>query len=154
MQHDPTALLSVRPRFAEALLDGTKSVEIRRRRARIADGSLCLLYASSPVRALVGAIRVRRTDIDRPAALWRRWGDEVGLTRHEFDAYVHGSMLPCAIVVDASFRLPRPIALAELRRRQHDFIAPQSYRFLRAGELASLTCGQSWQLDRLIVARA
>ena len=57
MQPDRVTLLSVRPRFAEALLNGTKTAEIRRRRANIPDGSLCLLYASAPVRALVGAIR-------------------------------------------------------------------------------------------------
>jgi predicted transcriptional regulator len=154
MQHDRTTLLSVRPRFAEALLAGTKTVEIRRRRAHIADGSLCLLYASSPVRALVGAVRVRRTDTDSPDALWSRWGDEAGLTRHEFDAYLDGSTLPCAIVVGAAARLPYPIGLDELRRRQDEFVTPQSYRFLRAGELASLTNGQARQLDRLAVAGA
>ena len=112
------------------------------------------LYASAPVRALVGAIRVRRTDTDVPDTLWSRWSDEAGLTRHEYDAYLDGSTLACAIVVACAIRLPRPIALDELRRRQDDFVTPQSYRFLRAGELTSLTNGQAGQLDRLVVASA
>ena len=152
MQPDQVTLLSVRPRYADALLDGSKTVEIRRRRARIADGSLCLLYASSPICALVGAIRVWRTDTDSPEALWSSWGEQSGISRLEYDSYLGGSTLPCAIVVAAALRLLHPIPLDELRRRQSDFVTPQSYRFLQAPELASLTNGQTGQLDGLAVA--
>ena len=152
MRRDGSALLSVKPRFADALLDGAKTVEIRRRRARIADGSLCLVYASSPVRAVVGAIRVRQTDTDTPDALWSRWGDQAGITRQEFDAYLHGCALPCAIVIEAAVRLPCAITLDELRRRQDAFVTPQSYRFLRAGEFVALTNGQAQRLDRMFGA--
>jgi len=147
---DRTALLSVRPRFAEALLDGSKTVEIRRRRAHIAGGALCLVYASSPVRALVGAIRVRETDTDTPDALWQRWGMHTGLDRDEYDAYLLGSTQPCAIVVAAATRFIGPVVLPELRRRQHEFVTPQSYRFLRENELSSLLNGQARQLEHLV----
>jgi predicted transcriptional regulator len=154
VNRDRIALLSVRPRFAEALLDGSKTVEIRRRRAHIASGSVCLLYASSPVRALVGAIHVQATDTDTPDALWRRWGDETGLERNEYDAYLVGSARPCAIVVGAATRFAGPVTLPELRRRQHAFVTPQSYRFLREDELSSLLNGQAGQLERLSAAAA
>lgn len=151
MEPDRTALLSVRPRFANALLDGTKTVEIRRRRAHIAPGSLCLLYASSPVCALVGAMRVCRTETDTPDALWCRWGEETGLDRDEYDDYLAGASLPCAIVVDAVERFATPVALTELRRRQHAFVTPQSYRFLRSDEFTSVMSGQVAQFDRLAI---
>jgi predicted transcriptional regulator len=144
-------LLSVRPRFAEAILDGSKTVEVRRRRVWIADGSLCLLYASSPMRALVGAVRVRQTAVDTPEDLWLRWGGQTGLTRNEYDEYIEGSVLPCAIVVDAAMRLRDPVPLDELRRRQGDFVTPQSYRFLDSGEFASLTNGQAHHLEGLAI---
>ncbi len=83
MPADQVTLLSIQPRFAGALMDGTKTVEIRRRRARITDGSLCLLYASSPVCALVGAARVSQTEVDTADAIWDRWGDHTGLSRSQ-----------------------------------------------------------------------
>lgn len=150
MEHDRTTLLSVRPRFADALLNGSKTVEIRRRRAHIPDGSSCLLYASSPVRALVGVIHVLATDTDTPRALWRRWGDQTGLARHEYDAYLLGSSKPCAIVVGVVARFPRSISLSELRRRQNAFVVPQSYRFLPRNESAALLNGDAGQLERLL----
>lgn len=152
MQRDEATLLSVRPRFADALLDGTKTVEIRRRRVRIPEASLCLLYASSPVRAVVGAARVRRTHADTADVLWGRWGGCFGLSRVEYDSYLDGSTLPCAIVLAGAVRLPAPIPLDELRRRQADFVAPQSYRYLRVGELAALTDGQGAKLATIVAA--
>lgn len=154
MPLERAAILSVRPRFAEALLDGSKTVEIRRRRARITSGSVCLVYASSPMRALVGAIQVQFTDLGTPDSLWQRWGAETGLGRAEYDAYLVDSSEPCAIVVRAATRFASPVALSELRRRQHAFVTPQSYRFLREGELASLLNGEAGQLERLVAATA
>jgi predicted transcriptional regulator len=146
---EPVALLSVRPRFAEALLNGSKTVEIRRRKAHIADGAICLVYASSPVRALVGAVSVRATDTDLPEALWGRWGAYTGLQRDEYDDYLKDSVKACAIVVSDAVSFPRPVNLSELRRRHRNFVTPQSYRFLGTGELTSLLNGEAAHLARL-----
>src|SRR5437764_960418 len=105
MQRDQVTLLSVLPRFADAMLAGSKTVEVRRRRVRIVEGSLCLLYASSPVRALVGAARVELTEIGTADTLWSRWGEACGLSRLEYDLYLNGCELPCAIVIGAALRL-------------------------------------------------
>lgn len=152
MPSDPTVLLSVRPRFAEALLDGTKTVEVRRRRAHIADGALCLLYASSPTRALVGAIRVHKTEVAGPDTLWDRHGDAMGLNRNEYDVYLAGAHQPCAILVSSATRFATPVVLRELRRRHAAFVTPQSYRFLRDCEAPSLLNGQLRQLEALAPA--
>ena len=140
----------MRPRFAAALLDGSKTVEVRRRRAHIADGAICLVYASSPVSALVGAIRIRTTDTDRPDSLWTRWGNLMALKRVEYDTYLTGSARPCAIIVSAAVAFPHAISLHELRRRHHAFVTPQSYRFLDSDELGAVLNGEAVQLEHLV----
>ncbi|WP_051222154.1 ASCH domain-containing protein [Conexibacter woesei] len=149
MRADQIVLLSVRPRFAAALLDGTKTVELRRRRARIAPGTLCLLYESSPTCALVGAVRVAETETSDPEDIWSRHAPAMGLTRAEYDNYLEGAAQPCAIVVDATAKFARPIRLHELRRRQRHFVTPQSYRFLKDREAPSLLNGQMQDLEPL-----
>jgi predicted transcriptional regulator len=143
------ALLSVRPRFATGLLDGSKTVEVRRRQAHIADGAICLVYASAPVSALVGAIRIDTTDTDELDSLWSRWGDRTALERAEYDAYLAGSARPCAIIVSAAVAFPQPVSLPELRRRRHSFVTPQSYRFLDPDELGAVLNGEAVQLEDL-----
>jgi predicted transcriptional regulator len=154
MSADRTVLLSLRPRFAEALLNGTKSVEVRRRPVRLSPGAVCLVYASSPARALTGAVVVETIDVADPDILWRRHGAGTAVQRWEYDTYLAGRPVACAIVVAAAIAFRTPVPLDELRRRRHAFAAPQSYRFLRAGELAALLNGQAADLHALAGATA
>jgi predicted transcriptional regulator len=139
-------LLSLRPRFAGALLDGTKTVEIRRRPVRFHVGALCLLYASSPARALTGALLVAGVDCGTPGELWRRHGPRTSLTRKEYDDYLHGRSTACALVVTSPIAFRVPVPLAELRRRLKAFLPPQSYRFVHEGELDVLLNGEAAEL--------
>lgn len=149
MTPDLGVLLSVHPRFASALLDGSKTVEVRRRRAHIADDTVCLLYASSPTCALVGALRVATTDIGSAETLWSRYGHAMGLTRQEYVTYLDGAAQPCAIIVAATAVFSQPVRLPELRQRSRAFVAPQSYRFLHGREAQSLLNGQHQHLAHL-----
>lgn len=131
-------LLSVRPRFAASLLDGSKTVEIRRGRAHLQPGATCLLYSSSPERALVGTVRVASTHVALPSVIWAQWGPATGLDRAEFDAYLSESNEATAIVVEGAQRFKTAIPLEELRDRQQGFVTPQSYRFVAEQERQSL----------------
>ena len=51
---DRMVILSLKPRFAEAILAGVKTVELRRTELKIVVPTRALLYAASPVRALLG----------------------------------------------------------------------------------------------------
>lgn len=133
-----TVLLSLRPRFAAGLLDGTKTVEIRRGRAHLEQGATCLLYSSSPERALVGTAEVASTHVGPPSVIWDRWGRYTGLARSEFDQYLEGRSEATAIVMEAACRFPVSIPLNELRGRQKGFVTPQSYRFVAEQERHSL----------------
>ncbi|MEX1141104.1 MAG: hypothetical protein WD399_06770 [Thermoleophilaceae bacterium] len=125
-----TVLLSVKPRFATLLLDGTKTVEIRRGRVRLEDGATCLLYSSSPERALVGTVEVGTTETGHPSDIWDRWGSRTGLRRDEFDDYLRDCAMATAIVIREVQQLESPIPLDVLRNRREGFVTPQSYRFV------------------------
>lgn len=147
MATDHAVLLSVRPRFAEALLDGTKTVEVRRRPVRLRAGAVCLLYASSPTSALSGALTLAGVDHGAPADLWRRHGSRTALTRDEYDDYLDGRPTACALVVAAPIVFHTPVPLAELRRRNDAFVPPQSYRYVNDGEFRALLNGEAADLE-------
>ena len=50
---DRMVVLSLKPRFAEAILAGVKTVDVRRTEPKIVVPTRALLYAASPVRALL-----------------------------------------------------------------------------------------------------
>lgn len=57
MSTDHALFVSVKPRFAEKILAGEKSVELRRVRPSVTPGTLVIFYASSPTREVVGTGR-------------------------------------------------------------------------------------------------
>jgi predicted transcriptional regulator len=123
--------MSLRPRFAEAILDGSKTVELRRTRVSAMPGTTIIIYSSSPVMSVVGLATLDAVDVDRPAALWRRHRKHLGLTRTEFDVYLAGAETGCALTITAPRQLPDPYALRWLRDHA-DLQPPQSYRYLSA----------------------
>jgi predicted transcriptional regulator len=139
MDAETTALfLSLRPRFAEMLLDGRKTVELRRVRPTAEAGSVVLLYASSPDRALVGRAEIEEIEVDGLRAIWKRHGKATGLNREEYDAYFDGVDQAVAITLRGISRLAQPRPLDDLRRRLVGFRPPQSYRYLDSLQVASL----------------
>lgn len=141
-------LLSVRPPHVDRLLDGTKTVELRRRVWRVPPGSVILLYASGHRRALVGSLVVRTIEIGTVEGIWRRRGADAALTRKEFDDYFVGATQAVAIRVGGARRLDTPVPLGELRRRRPMFTAPQTFRYMVPQELSDILNGERQALLR------
>jgi predicted transcriptional regulator len=118
-------LMSIRPAYAQAILDGTKTVELRRRRPSFAPGTRVLVYSSAPHQQLQGTFEVGCIIADEPDALWEKVGDRAGIDREAFDTYFEGCSAAYAIEVEN----PKRIKPARLSIRP-----PQSYLFLRSRE--------------------
>lgn len=124
-------IFSIRPIHAEKILDGSKTVELRRRFTDgVRPGTLALIYSTSPTSALTGSARIQ--DVQRLAVgdLWQRHRLEVGLQKREFENYFSGLERGYAIVLTSVKPLARPVGLPELRER-FGFEPPQSYQYIR-----------------------
>ncbi|MBT4512283.1 MAG: ASCH domain-containing protein [Chloroflexi bacterium] len=128
--------LSIRPRYANKILEGIKTVELRRvHPKRIGKGDIVLIYAPSPVKSLVGAFEVDRV-VEKPVEeLWHIANGKNGITRNEFDAYFKGVTIGVGIFFNKVWRLPKPIQLQELREIIRDFHPPQGFRYATSGDL-------------------
>jgi len=130
-------LLSVRPRFAQGLLAGTKTVEVRRRFPNIPEDTTVVLYSSSPDKAILGTVRTRRLVRSDAAEIWRNYSDAIDLSYRELADYLAGASECTVLEVDTPDLWPRAVTLAELRR--HLRIEPaQSFRYVTATELNRL----------------
>jgi predicted transcriptional regulator len=132
---EEVVLLSVRPRFAEAILTGTKTAELRRTVLGAAAGSCVVLYASAPAMAVVGMARVARVDVGEPDEVWPAAKDHAAVARAEYDEYFRGARRAAILWLTDPVRFDRPLSLAQLRSTGA-FHPPQSYRYLRGAELA------------------
>lgn len=146
-------LISVHPRFATAILEGTKTVELRRQRVAVPEGTPVVLYATSPVMALVGSARVSRVDSATPAAIWRRHRADSGIDRDEYDAYMHGASQASALVLKSPQPLGQAVPLAHLRA-SGAFHPPQSYRYITRSFLIELLRGHQAGVELLSQLKA
>ena len=144
MDLDQRALfISLRPRFAEMLLEGSKTVELRRVEPTVARGARALLYATSPVRALVGAAVIQEVHVATSAEIWQLHGARTGITREEYERYFSEASIAVAITLAEVRRLRTPVSLTELREGRDWFRPPQSFRYLDAEQVASLTVSRA-----------
>lgn len=119
------ALLSIKPRFARAILSGEKQVELRRR--PIGDSvSHVVVYATAPVKKVVGWFEVGAIREGSPHVLWEEHRHAAFVTRDEFRAYYRGARGGAAIEVRSARSLRQPQSLALLGARR----PPQSFMYL------------------------
>ena len=129
--HERTLVLSVKPRFASKLLEGEKTVELRRvRPRRIRAGDFLLIYSTAPEASFVGFCRVTRVLQGSPDALWPHVARLAGLTRAAYDRYFAAASRAVGIEIERPVRLLKEISLEESRRYAPDFRPPQSFRYL------------------------
>ena len=132
LDQERMVVLSLRPRFAEAILAGVKTVEFRRREPRIVVPTRALLYAASPVRALVGTCVVTSVKSAGLVDLWREHGPQSGLAHSEFESYFEGVEAGTALTLAHPYSFPRGVALHDLRAQPGSFRPPQSFAYVAA----------------------
>ena len=128
-------LLSLRPRYADLVFEGLKRAELRRRFARQAENRTVLIYVTSPVREIRGGFRVERVWTGSPEDIWVEISEMAGVEKGDFDAYYNGRKIAYALEIADVWEYTRPIGLSSLRESFHDFVVPQSWRYLKPHEL-------------------
>jgi predicted transcriptional regulator len=127
-----TLFISIRPTFANKILSGVKTIELRRVRPSIAPGDTVLIYSTSPVMALLGSAKVDEILSGTPRKIWGQVKEHAGVSCEEFNEYFSGAAIAIGIRLCAIQRLSEPISLRELRKRWPWLRPPQSYRYVDA----------------------
>jgi|HubBroStandDraft_6_1064221.scaffolds.fasta_scaffold372252_2 predicted transcriptional regulator len=123
-------LVSIQPEYASKIIDGSKSVELRRRFPEsINRSSRVVIYSTSPIQAVVGYAvieSVRRLSINQ---LWQQYGGAACIDQTKFDKYFTGLKAGYAILLSEVKRFKHIIPAAILQNK-FGFVAPQSFRYI------------------------
>lgn len=123
-------LISLHPRHCDNLVNGRKTVELRRRKMAVQPGTRVWIYSTRP-RARVEAFAiVEGVFSGSHDELWKAFGDKVAVSRCEFDHYFAKTVDAHAIVLREVAPLKRYIKLKELRRKLDGFHPPQFFKKL------------------------
>ncbi len=130
------ALISIHPEYAEKILSGEKKLEFRRRWACRPVVTL-YIYATAPVRRIVGFARVEQVTMGSRTYLWQLSKEKAGgISRRKLFAYLDGMKKGVAIEIGAVTpfynRVDPVFALGR------NFHPPQSFRYLTSNEVSQI----------------
>ena len=119
------ALISIKPQYADAILDGRKTVELRRGRVKIGPGSRLWIYSTLPRGQIEGVAVVDGVVTGSPATIWKRYREQACISKQEFDSYADGRDVMSAILIREVIRTEQKLALSLLRSKIRSFHPPQ-----------------------------
>jgi predicted transcriptional regulator len=110
----PTSvLLSIKPRFANAILEGTKTFELRRAVFRNPTVRRIVIYASSPVGRVIGEFLLGDVLELELKKLWAVTSKGSGIDHEFFHNYFRGREVGYALKVHRPRRYAKPLGLKE-----------------------------------------
>jgi predicted transcriptional regulator len=99
----------------------------------VAPGSRIWLYTKSPQAHISACASVEDIVTGTPKAIWRKYGDEVGISLEQFDTYFEGASSACAILLENVQPVAPALTLGELRSKLSSFHPPQFFKKLHKG---------------------
>jgi predicted transcriptional regulator len=120
-------LLSIKPKYVRAILDGTKQYEFRKQIFRDRSRETVFIYSSSPEKKIVASFRIGEIVEGHPGYLWEEFRDVSGLSEPEFFEYFTGKENGYAIRIDELEQFAEPMDPYMMFER---FVPPQSFCYV------------------------
>jgi predicted transcriptional regulator len=119
-------LLSIKPKYAELILEGEKKYEFRRSIFKNPSVKKVVIYASSPISKVVGEFEIEDILSLNLAELWKHTMEHSGIDKEFYDSYFLGKDIGHAIKVKSVKRYSKH---KELKDFDINY-APQSFAYI------------------------
>ena len=119
-------LLSIKPEFALKIFDGSKQYEYRRVIFKSQEISRVVVYASDPIKQVIGEFEIEDILHEEPRSLWAKTSRHAGISEERFFDYFANKSKGYAIKVRATRPYENPIPLSRLMISA----PPRSYMYL------------------------
>jgi len=120
-------LLSIKPEFALKIFDGSKRYEYRRAIFKNQEVSRVIVYASDPIKQIIGEFEIEDILHEEPQSLWVKTKHHAGISEKRFFNYFMNKSKGYAIKVKATRVYDDPLSLSSFMISS----PPQSYMYLR-----------------------
>lgn len=120
-------LLSIKPEFANKILNGEKKFEFRKSLFRRDGIKTVLIYATMPIGKVIGEFDIDHIISNSPQQVWQETSKFSGITKSFFDSYFENKEMAHAIKVKQAREYDAPQDLEEIKA---GLKAPQSYVYI------------------------
>jgi predicted transcriptional regulator len=120
-------LLSIKPEFADKIFAGLKRFEFRRVLFKAPTVSRVVVYASTPIKKVIGEFEIEEILAHGKKELWDLTRAHAGIGKRFFDEYFGNRRWAYAIKIKCARKYPQPVALYRVSRSKRP---PQSFMYL------------------------
>lgn len=129
--------IAVKPEYANKLISGHKDIELRKMRPHVQQGDYVIIYASAPVKAVLGFGKIKTIIESNPSNLWEKYSSRLGINRQSYFSYYDGYHKAIGIEFDM-IKPVTPIGLEDLRKVDPNFQPPQIYRYVTNDDIIAV----------------
>ena len=133
-EHPTQILISIYPRYADAIINGVKRVEFRKNGCPTS-AQLIALYSTKPDSAIRALCKVDSCVVANKHTLWKRYGKVGAISYKDFMAYFYGTTIGKCYVLGKVCKLKSPLPLKRLASVRS---VPQSFAYLSKEDIRLL----------------
>lgn len=119
-------LLSIKPEFVEKIFAGTKKYEFRKSLFKKNDVKYVVIYASAPIKRVVGEFEIKNVFSDDVDVIWNRTKKYSGITKAFYESYFQNRKKANAIQIGNIKKYEKTKLLSDYNIKQ----APQSFCYI------------------------
>jgi predicted transcriptional regulator len=119
-------ILSIKPQFVKQIFNGQKKYEFRRVIFKKTNIKKVIIYASFPVKKIVGEFEIETILSDSPSDFWYKTQEFAGTNQDHFFDYFSGKKIGFAIKIKKLKKYRIPIDLFDL----YGIKPPQSFCYI------------------------
>jgi predicted transcriptional regulator len=121
--------ISVKPEFAKKIIAKEKKIELRKVKPHVEIGDYVIIYASSPLKSVIGFGTVQQIIETSPEQMWKKYSSILGIDKSRFEEYYAGKRRAIGIEFNEIQKIT-PIHLEDLRNVTPNFQPPQVYKYV------------------------
>lgn len=103
-------LISIHPEYANAMFAGEKNIEFRKTNIPN-DLEYVILYATSPIKQIVGYFKVHKIIKEQPQKLWEAFSKTSGTTEEFYFRYYHNIEYGLGLILERVCQFSKPFSL-------------------------------------------
>lgn len=104
-------LLSIKPEFALKIFNGSKMYEYRRVIFKQVEVTKVVVYASDPIKKVIGEFEIGGILYEEPETLWAKTKDHAGISKKRFLEYFSNKTKGYAIKIESARMYDTPLPL-------------------------------------------
>lgn len=127
-------MLSIHPKYVNAIMDGSKKVEFRRNGVP-EDISNIVVYATSPMKQIIGYCEISECVVSTPDKLWEKYNAVGGIKRRDFSLYYKGYETGKCYIIKKAVRFNKSVSFNDFSSIK---TPPQSFIYVNNVEFEQL----------------